>query len=85
MSVRIVLLCEDEQIACFIRPFLKNRGWTAHDIREEIAPSGQGSGEQWVRERYPQELLATRQKGAVTLGDLLKKIYHLKLGQLGES
>ena len=67
MSVKIVLLCEDLQTACFMRRFLKKRGWKAHDIREEIAPKGKGAGEQWVRERFPDELLAMRQQGNVTL------------------
>ena len=60
MRVKIVLLCEDLQLATFMRRFLKRRGWQPHEIREEIAPPGQGSGEQWVRERYPHELTAVR-------------------------
>ena len=67
MSVQVVLLCEDLQLATFIRRFLKKRGWQAHDIREEIAPPGQGSGEQWVRERFPQELAAVRARGSKTV------------------
>lgn len=67
MSVRIVLLCEDLQLATFMRRFLKRRGWQAHEIREEIAPPGQGSGEQWVRERYPHELTAIRTRGNTAL------------------
>jgi len=67
MSARIVLLCEDRQLATFMRRFLKKRGWQPHDIREVIAPPGQGSGEQWVRERYPLELAAARSRGGLTL------------------
>lgn len=67
MSVRIVLLCEDQQMATFMRRFLKRRGWKPHDIRERIAPPGQGSGEQWVREQYPKELAAVRKKGAILI------------------
>lgn len=67
MSARVVLLCEDQQLATFMRRFLKRRGWQAHDIREEIAPPGQGSGEQWVRERYPHELAAARARGGNTV------------------
>lgn len=63
MSTRVVLLCEDRQLATFIRRFLKRRGWKAHEIREEIAPPGQGSGEQWVRHQYPDELAAMRAHG----------------------
>lgn len=67
MTVKVVLLCEDLQLATFMRRFLKRRGWQAHEIREEIAPPGQGSGEQWVRERYPHELTAARARGKVVL------------------
>jgi hypothetical protein len=60
MSSKVVLLCEDEQSACFARRFLKRQGFTSHDLREEIAPPGKGSGEQWVRERFANELTALR-------------------------
>jgi hypothetical protein len=62
MSAKIVLLCEDEQMACFARRFLKRQGFSSHDLREEIAPPGKGSGEQWVRDRFPNELRARRDK-----------------------
>lgn len=67
MSVKIVLLCEDQQLATFMRRFLKRRGWQAHDIREVISPSGRGSGEQWVRGHYPKELAAARARGGGTV------------------
>ncbi|MFA7243063.1 MAG: hypothetical protein WC091_23390 [Sulfuricellaceae bacterium] len=67
MSVKVVLLCEDIQIACFMRRFLKRRGLKSHEIREEISPPGKCSGEQWVREKYPDELKAMRRQGGVTL------------------
>ena len=59
---RMTVLCEDLQQACFVRRFLMNRGWTRHDIREQIHPSGQGSAEQGVRIRFPNELRAYRSK-----------------------
>ncbi len=59
-AARIVILCEDEQTACFARRFLKARGYGSHDLREEKAPVGKGSAEQWVRERFPLELRAYR-------------------------
>ncbi len=62
MSVEIVILSEDEQSACFARRFLKRRGFDLHKLQEEIAPPGEGSGEQWVRERFPRELKAAREK-----------------------
>lgn len=63
MSARVILLCEDLQLACFIRRFLKLRGFGPRDIREQIAPPGQGSGEQWVRNNYPKQLEALRAYG----------------------
>lgn len=60
MKVEVVLLCEDEQSACFARRFLKELGYKAWQLREEKPPLGKGSGEQWVRERMPIELRAMR-------------------------
>lgn len=62
-----VLLCEDQQIAAFTRRFLKKRGVKPHQLRECIAPSGAGSAEQWVRERYPWELKAIRKRTGIML------------------
>jgi hypothetical protein len=39
---------------------LKKRHVERWDIREIIAPAGQGCGEQWVREQYPRELQIIR-------------------------
>jgi hypothetical protein len=59
--MKFTILCEDDQSACLLRRFLKRRG---HDIgREEIAPTGQGCGEQWVRKKFPAELAAVRKHG----------------------
>ena len=64
-GVSIVLLCEDSQTDSFVRRFLKRRNFGARDIRTLVLPAGSGSGEQWVRERYPSELRAIRgKKGA---------------------
>jgi hypothetical protein len=65
--MRYTILCEDDQGACFIRRFLKNRQVERRDIREIIAPPGQGCGEQWVREHYPRELQVIRK----TKGNLI--------------
>ena len=61
-GVRITLLCEDSQTDAFVRRFLKRRKFTGRDIRTLSLPSGSQSGEQWVRERYPVELQAVRQR-----------------------
>jgi len=67
MSVKVVLLCEDLQTATFIRRFLLLGTHKQHEIRVEFAPPGKGSGEQWVRDRYPNELLARRKKNTVLI------------------
>ena len=59
-SVLITILCEDRQQECFARRFLMLRGYTRHQFRVELPPAG--SGEQWVRERFPVELQAYRHR-----------------------
>ena len=60
--VKIVLLCEDSQQEAFTRRFLKGMGWNTREIRVEKSPSALGSAEQWVREKFPHELMAYRQR-----------------------
>ena len=59
-GVRITLLCEDSQTDTFARRFLRHRKFRGRDIRTLPLPHGTGSGEQWVRQRYPVELWAIR-------------------------
>jgi hypothetical protein len=59
-SVEIVVLCEDLQQEVFVRHFLRRRGREQFLFRPRISPAGRGSGEQWVRERFPRELKAYR-------------------------
>jgi hypothetical protein len=59
-GVQLVLVCEDSQQEAFARRFLEQTGWEMRKIRVEKAPLGKGSGEQFVRERYPIELDAHR-------------------------
>lgn len=61
---KITILCEDRLQACFVRRFLMNRRWTPRDIRENFNPPGRGSGEQYVRERFPDELKAYRSQAS---------------------
>ena len=60
--VKIVLLCEDSQQEAFTRRFLKGMRWNTREIRVEKSPSALGSAEQWVREKFPHELMAYRQR-----------------------
>jgi len=61
---RVTILCEDLQQLCFVRRFLHRRGWKNHDINVPFIPSGRGSGEQYVRERFPAELEAHRSQAS---------------------
>ncbi len=58
--VRVRVLCEDTQHATFAHRVLKGLKVQAHDIRIIKNPGGEGAGEQFVRERYSQELEAHR-------------------------
>jgi hypothetical protein len=60
-DVQLVLLCEDSQHEAFARKFLRGMGWDQRKFRVEKAPKGDGSGEQFVRLRYPEELSGLRQ------------------------
>ena len=55
---QVIVLCEDKQQEVFVRRFMKPR--TNHPIRVVSAPVGEGAGEQFVREQYPQQLRASR-------------------------
>ena len=61
-NVRIVLLCEDAQHEAFAKKLLVTLGWHLRDFRVERSPSGRGSAEQYVRERFPIELRGVRSK-----------------------
>ena len=61
-GVNITLLCEDSQTDAFVRRFLKWRNFRGRDIRTLPLPAGSQSGEQWVREQYPAELRAIRER-----------------------
>jgi hypothetical protein len=63
-NVQIVVLCEDTQHETFVRRFLNTMGWSTRRMRIEKAPAGRGSGEQFVRKRFPHELIAFRSRDA---------------------
>ena len=60
--VKIVLLCEDSQHEAFTVRFLKGMGWNTRELRVEKNPAARGSAEQWVREKFPDELRFYRQR-----------------------
>lgn len=55
-QVHVVVLCEGLQDATFAFRLLKRLGWNARQLRIKQAPAGAGSGEQYVRDRFPHEL-----------------------------
>ncbi|MCY4460660.1 MAG: hypothetical protein OXC26_09755 [Albidovulum sp.] len=59
-GVKIVLLCEDKQTNSFLRKFLKLRKFGSRSIHTIFNPSN-GSGEQYVRKNFPNQLKAIRQ------------------------
>lgn len=61
-NVQIVLLCEDQQHEVFARRFLRKAGWDIRELRVEKAPQGRGAGEQYVRHRFPTELVDFRRR-----------------------
>lgn len=55
-----MLLCEDGQHEAFLRRVFVELGWDPRSIRVEKSPKGRGSGEQWVRARYAEEVRKLR-------------------------
>lgn len=55
-KAKIIVICEDAQQGYFARRFLYGMKWERSQVRIEFGPSGIGSGEQWVREVYIEEL-----------------------------
>jgi hypothetical protein len=70
-QVTLVLLCEDKQHEAFLRRFFETMGWPKRRFRIEKAPSGRGSAEGFVRERFPIELEAYRQKRSLVKSALV--------------
>lgn len=66
-GVSVILLCEDAQTDAFVRRFLKHRNFRGRDVTTLPLPDGSRSGEQWVRERYPRQLQAIRQRQGACL------------------
>jgi len=63
---QIILLLEDSRHQQFIYRYLKRLGFGTHSMRVEKSPSGAGSAEQWVRERFAIEVEARRSRQAGT-------------------
>ena len=61
---RVIVLVEDERHKNFVYRYLRQRNYSHHDIVVEDLPSGRGCGEQWVRERYAENVGAYRYRAA---------------------
>ena len=63
---QVILLVEDSRHQQFIFRYLRTAGLEPRAVRIEKSPSGAGSAEQWVRERFPIEVQAYRARHAQT-------------------
>lgn len=63
--VLVLVLAEDETQFRFVYHYLRQR-LGSHEIRSDVAPAGKGSGEQWVREHYADEVREYRTRAAQT-------------------
>lgn len=59
--IRIILLCEDRQMSAFARRFLFRRNFSSRQVKS-MHSSGLGSGEKWVRDRFPRQLRIVRKR-----------------------
>lgn len=88
---KIVVLCEDVCHEVLARRILGKLGFTHHDLRVERARGGKGSAEQFVRQRFPQELSAIRdrshrmQVAIIVLTDADKLAVDDRVGQLRDA
>ena len=69
MSASVVLLCEDLQTDMFLRSFLRRRFGRRFGRQIGSAPfaAGKGSGEQRVREQFPDQLEKIRERRGAAL------------------
>lgn len=62
-NVSVIILCEDTQQDVFVRQWLESKGLNSRKFRVLKNPLGRGSGEQFVRSRYPIEVEELRRVG----------------------
>jgi hypothetical protein len=63
-SARVVVLAEDSCHQRFARRYLERLGYQGNEIRFLPLPSGRGCGEQFVRNKYPEEVQDHRRRAA---------------------
>ena len=69
-GIRIAIVIEDRMLERFVRSSLLELGYEPREIRVECAPSGQGSGKNWVDRRLVVEVKAMRIKADQNLAVL---------------
>lgn len=88
---RVIILAEDQRQQTLIRRYLHLKGLSFHQLRFSTLPHGESSGEQWVRQNYPNEVGALRrrqakaQTGLIVVIDADTWTVEYRLGQLDES
>ena len=60
-SCKLIILCEDKQHKTLIYRLLKDLGFNTHRIRSKVSPLADGAADQFVRERYADEVALHRQ------------------------
>lgn len=61
---RVIVLAEDDRQQRLVRRYLYRLGYEIKEIRFADLPNGRGSGEQWVRARYANEVREYRSRSA---------------------
>lgn len=61
---QVIVLIEDDRHKQFVFRYLRRIGLEIHQMRFEQCPPGEGSGEQWVRERFLLEVQVCRRRRA---------------------
>jgi len=56
----IILLVEDRNQETLLRRYMQRLGHDNRNMRSQMSPRGQGSGEQFVREQYASQVRALR-------------------------
>lgn len=70
-KVEFIVLCEDVKHTTFILRYLRRLGFNNRQIHFKIPRAGRGAGEQWVRERYPEETKIQRSRANHTSASLI--------------
>lgn len=73
-NAEVIVLAEDLNQFNFTRRYLLQKGYDPHKIHPHLAPPGQGSAEQYVRERYPKEVRLHRSRSSHTGAALVVEI-----------